>query len=218
MIRLVALMLFFASVPTASAAKIPIYVLESGVYEKIVIDNGEVWLGVYPARDHAEVRECKLRVRQAKNPDEYEGDATKVTVTPNDEPLFMLKGAHSVKLGNVKSLYTKSDELPRKVPVTLQGKKYLIETVEEKESDGRRVWRLKLRLDGREMVLGECPRRDSIYPVWAGDLDGDGRLDVYVRIEHHNYAMEQLLYLSSTDTTGKALTARAAKLSVRKFE
>ena len=218
MIRFVAFTLFFIFAPIASAAKFPAYVLESGVYEKIVIDDGEVWLGVYPAGDHAEVRECKLRVRQVKNPEEYEGEATKVEVTPNNEPLFMLKGARSVKPGNIKSLYTKGEEFPRKVAVTLQGNKYVLETAEEKESDGFRVWRLKLKLNGRQMVLGECPRRDSIYPVWVGDIDGDGRLDVYLRIEHHNYAMEQLLYLSSVDTAGKALTARAAKLSIRKLE
>lgn len=217
-IWLAAFTLMFAS--AALAAKPRTYVLETGLYDKIVIDDGEVWLGVYPAGDHAEVRECKLRVRRVPNPVDEESTppATKIDVTPNKKPLFMLKGAPSVKPGRVKSLYTKGDESPTRIAVTLRGRKYILETAEEGEPDGWRVSRLKLKLGGKQMVLGDCGTRDRIYPVWAGDIDGDGRLDVYLRIEHHNYAIEQLLYLSSADATGKALTSRAAKLSIRKLE
>ncbi len=220
MTRLVALLLLFASVQPVWAANPRTYVLETGVYDKIVIDDGEVWLGVFSAGAQADVRECRLRVRRVPSPDDdgRGSQATKIEATPKKEPLFLLKGARSVKPGKVTSLYTAGDEFPATIAVTLRGRKYLLKTVEEKERDGRRVERLKLELGGKRMILGECGARDSVYPVWAGDLDGDGRLDVYVRIEHHNYAMEQVLFLSSADATGKALTARAAKLSIRKLE
>ena len=212
MTRLLALILL--SVPVFAAGP-RTYVLETGVYERIVIDDGEVWLGVYPAQ----VRQCKLRVRRTANPIGEPGapPATKIDVPPNPEPLFLLKGSPHVKPGSVRSLYVRGDEVPDRIAVTLGNKKYVLETVEEETKDGR-VLRLKLRLGGKQMTLGECGARDGIAPVWAGDLDGDGRLDVYVRIEHHNFAMEQVLFLSSADATGNALTARAARLSIRKLE
>lgn len=218
--RLLALVLLLVAVPAAIAAtKMRTYVLETGVYDKIVLDGGEVWLGVYPSGNQADVRECKLRVRRVPNEmDDGNTPATKVEATPNREPLFLLKGSPSVKPGKVRSLYTWTDEVPQTIHLNLGGKKYRLVTSEEEESDGRAVSRLRLKLDGKQMVLGDCGIRDSIYPAWAGDLDGDGRLDVYVRIEHHNFAMEQILFLSSADPTGKALTARAAKLTIRKLE
>ncbi len=203
-----------------AAAKERIYVLEPGIYDKIVIDDGEVWLGVYPAGNHAVVRTCKLRVRQIPNEDASEEKATAVESTTNEPPLFLLKGAPSVKPGNVMSLYAANpgDDVPDTLSWTVGKNKYVLRRVETKEADGRRVQRLKLKLGAKEMDLGDCPARDGIYPVWAGDLDADGRLDLYVRIEHHNFQVEELLYLSSADSTGKALTARAAALRVRKLE
>lgn len=221
MTRLLAYALIVLSLPIAAAAAKPrTYVLEAGVYDRIVIDDGEVWLGVYPGAGRAELHQCKLRVRRVENPvDESAPKATKIDVAPpNKEPLFLLKGAASVKPGSVPSLYTKGDDFPPTITVKLGDKKYVLETSEAEEADGRAVSQLKLRLGGKQMILGDCGARDSIYPVWAGDLDGDGRLDVYVRIEHHNFAVEQLLFLSSADATGKALTARAAALTIRRLD
>jgi len=202
-----------------AAGKARTYVLERGVYDKIIIDDGEVWLGVYPAGDHAVVRTCKLRVKQIPNEDASEGKATAVESTTNGPPLFLLKGAPAVKPGNVTSLYTNPGyDVPDTLSLALGKNKYVLRHVETKEAEGRRVEQLRLKLGAKEMELGNCSARDSIYPVWAGDLDADGRLDVYLRIEHHNFHVEQLLYLSSADPTGKALTARAAVLRVRKLD
>jgi hypothetical protein len=202
-----------------AAVKVRTYVLEAGVYDKLVIDDGEVWLGVYPAGDHAVIRTCKLRVRQVPNEDAYEEKATAVESTTNGPPLFLLKGAPAVRPGNVTSLYARSgDDVPDTLSLALGKNKYVLRHVETKEADGRPVKQLRLKLGAKEMELGNCPARDGIDPVWAGDLDGDGRLDLYVRIEHHNFQVEQLLYLSSADPTGKALTARAAVLRVRKLD
>ena len=77
---------------------------------------------------------------------------------------------------------------------------------------------MKLKLGTKEIDLADRPARDAIYPVWAGDLDGDDRLDLYVRIEHHDFQVEQLLFLSAAAPAGTALTARAPVLRVRKLE
>jgi hypothetical protein len=190
-------------------------VLETGLYEKIVVDDGEVWLCVSPGGSQADVAPCKIQVRKVTFDD---GPATKVSVS-NKEPLFLLKGAAAVKPGKVASLFTENDNAPDTITVVLQGKKYVIRRTQgTRKSDGWRFERLSLHLGGRQMVLGDCPARDGIRPLWAGDLDGDGRLDLYVRVEHHGGWVEQILFLSSADSTGKALTAQAAKLLVQKLE
>lgn len=219
MFRCIALLLTIAIVPTGFAAGPRTYVLEPGVYESIVIGDGEMWLGVFPAGARATVKEKKIRVRKVASDDAAEGMAIRVdTASGGNEPLFMLKGSTRVKPGDVNSVYLMSDDPPSAIQVTLQGKKYVIHRVKAKGADGAPVQRLTLKLGDKQIVLGECPARDGIFPVWAGDLDGDGRLDLYVRIEHHNYWTEQLLFLSSADATGKALTSRAAKLLIKKLE
>ena len=200
-----------------AAARARTYVLEPGIYDGITIDDGEIWLGVYPAGAHAVVRTCRLRVRHVPNDDAVK-KATSIESTNNGPPLFLLKGTQAVKPGKVTSVYVNPDyDAPDTLSLTLGKNKYVLRQVERKEADGLRVRQLRLKLGAKEMELGSCPARDSIYPVWAGDLDADGRLDLYVRIEHHNFHVEQLLYLSSADPTGKALTARAAVLRVRKL-
>lgn len=203
-----------------AAAKARTYVLEPGLYDGITIDDGEVWLGVYPGRGQAAVRTCKLRVRQGPNEDAREGRATTVESTnPGPPPLFLLKGSAAVKPGNVTSVYTNPDYgMPPTLPLNLGKNKYVLRSVERKEADGHRVTQLKLKLGAKEMDLASCPARDGVYPVWAGDLDADGRLDLFVRIEHHNFHVEQWLFLSSADPTGKALTARAAVYRGRKLD
>jgi hypothetical protein len=196
------------------AAQPHTYVLETGSYDQITVGNGEIWFGLYTAGDRAELRQCKLRVTRVANPVDgtYPARVTRVDC-PGSSPLFLLKGPLTVKAGGVTSTYTKGDDYPSSIPISLGGKTYLLET-----ADVQNVERLTLKLGAQQMELGECGTRDSIYPVWAGDLDGDGRLDVYVRIEHHNFGIEEILFLSSADPTGKALTARAAKFSGRKLD
>ena len=171
------------------------YVLETGAYEKITIDNGEVWLGLYPAADHAELRPCTLQVSRVANPVDgtYPPQVTKVQCA-GEQPLFILKGSPKVKAGNVASVYKQGDDYPTKIAVTLAGKKYVLETSDKNNVES-------LTLNGK--LLGQCGSRDSVYPVWAGDLDGDGRLDVYLRIEHHNFGIEEILFLSSDQKTAK---------------
>lgn len=208
--RLTACLLILFSVAAAPRT----YVLETGSYDQITIGNGEIWLGLYTAGEHAELRQCKLRVARVANPVEgsYPARVTRVDC-PGSTPLFLLKASPKIKAGNVISAYTKGDDYPTNISLTLGGKAYVLET-----ADAQNIERLTLKLGAQQMELGECGSRDSIYPVWAGDLDGDGRLDVYVRIEHHNFGIEEILFLSSADTTGKALTARAAKFSGRKLD
>jgi hypothetical protein len=208
--RLTACILILLSVAAAPHT----YVLETGSYDQITIGDGEIWLGVYPAADHTEIRQCTLRVSRVPNPVDgtYPNQVTKIACTDSN-PLFMLKGSAKVKPGNVTALYRQGDDYPDKIAVALNGKSYLLQT-----SDTQSVERLTLKAGSQQMVLGECGSRDSIYPVWAGDLDGDGRLDVYVRIEHHNFGVEQILFLSSADATGKAMTAQAAKFTGRKLD
>lgn len=193
-----------------AAAASRTYVLETGVYEEITIDDGEVWLCVMPA----EVAPCKIQVTKVPLVD---GEATKVSV-PGKEPLFLLKGTASVKPGKIVSLYRQSDTTPPVIKVELRGKKYSIREVEAVSSSGLPGQRLRLEHGGRQMTLAEAYARDFYDLVWAGDLDGDGRLDAYVRITHHTSWTDEVLFLSSADTTAKALTARAAKLTIRKME
>lgn len=190
------------------------YVLETGTYEKITLDDGERWLAVAaPTKGASAVRECVVHVATVDNPEGEPRKVRKVTSKPGDA-LFLLKGNPKVKAGSAPAVWGPGQEATDKIELTLGRLKWTLERVEEEQPDGP-VQRLYASADGQRTLLGQTGTRDSIVPVWAGDLDGDGRLDVYLRIEHHNYHIEEVLCLSSA---GGGMPALAARFATRKLD
>lgn len=76
-----------------------------------------------------------------------------------------------------------------------------------------RVSRLLLEHEGLVQVLYEWPEGfidQQCELVWAGDLDGDGALDLCMNLSDHYNANETTLFLSSKRGKGKLLERGAA--------
>ena len=65
---------------------------------------------------------------------------------------------------------------------------------------------------GTPQPVARLADRDDGHPalLWAGDLDGDGRLDLVLDESDHYNVTETTLYLSSTAAPG-ALVGRAGR-------
>lgn len=59
------------------------------------------------------------------------------------------------------------------------------------------TWVLVMEYRGRKQILESWRRIDDGYPLWMGDLDRDGKLDLYVAVEGHGGYWERYLFLSS---------------------
>jgi hypothetical protein len=52
-------------------------------------------------------------------------------------------------------------------------------------------------------TLGDCGNEPYWYLVWAGDLDRDGKLDLYVDVTQHYDVSERRLFLSAPARRGR---------------
>ena len=204
------------------------YVLEAGCYEKIVIDDGEKWTGVYAGENGSLVaREATLKVEKAKNPAEgtYPEIVTKVSTGPGSKTLFLVKGEGRPRPGPLKTFYRAKDASEDgndsfrdrgQVEGDAEKGHWRVFLKSLKEPDGAQLDAVAITDGRRTEELSSCGHRDSVYPLWVGDLDGDGRADVLVKIEHHNYQMELELFLSAG--AGKSMVRRVARFSGRKLD
>ena len=74
-----------------------------------------------------------------------------------------------------------------------------------------------LESDGISQTLYEWPHGFSDQHcelIWAGDLDGDGKLDLYIDLSDHYNVMGKTLFLSSKRQPGKLVERIAQFLTV----
>ena len=213
------LMLGWALPLAAHAAKPHTYVLVPGAYEKISIDDGEHWLGVYATAAGCSVKPCVIKVSKEKNPETgtYPDIVTWVRATPGEGLMFMVKGNPKIQPGPLPTGFCdKDDRNPEVGAVTVGKRVYTFSRATEESASGGKMERLYVAEGAQRMLVAETGARDSVILKWAGDLDGDGRLDAYVLLSHHNYNEDQLLFLSGH--AGNASTERVARFSGRKLQ
>src|SRR5262249_48567916 len=138
-------------------------------YEKIVLDDGERWLGVFaPSGGASAVRECVVHVAGAPNPvqDVEPRRVRRVSAVPGDGLVFLVKGNPRVKPGRAVAVLAPGHEPSDRVELTLGKTRWTLERVEEETKAGP-LQRLYAAADGKRALLAETGTRDSIVPVWA---------------------------------------------------
>ncbi|MBI1760021.1 MAG: hypothetical protein HYR56_01160 [Acidobacteria bacterium] len=188
--------------------------------------NGEKWLGLFVMESGSKLMESTIKIQFVNDPimdeDELSATGKSVSVEHPTEPLLLIKNVPGLKPGPVTTIfYAKPDEffsLYTHSPVSLKL--------------GTQSYQLKL--------IGTGPGVDSILPrdpqllltdgvitqvlcslegevsdidwdlKWAGDLDGDGKLDLYADLNSHYNMTARKLFLSSQAKPGQ-LVAEVAK-------
>jgi hypothetical protein len=92
---------------------------------------------------------------------------------------------------------------------------YRLRGVDRRRSDDApaRASRLLLENNDRKQVLYEWPSGlldQHCELIWAGDLDGDGKLDLFMALSDHYNVTEYTLFLSSRGSGGKLVDRVAA--------
>lgn len=181
--------------------------------------SGETWLGLYVNNSSSALIDSRLIVRRVYDPivddDERSASGKSVSVDRDEEPLLLVKNAPGLKPGPVATIfYVQPDEffILSKHPVMSL-------------KLGMQSYQLKL--------VGTGPGADSILPLnpqcvlsdgtttqvlrnldgevsdidwtllWAGDLDGDGKLDLYADLRGHYNTTQRKLFLSSQAKPGQ---------------
>ncbi len=199
-----------------SAAVFAISLMQTGTFhgDEIMARSGEQWLGLVPRGDGFVWRRMGVTVQAVEDPLlDTAGEKTGKEVTvAGGTPVLLVRGFKAPAGGRVVTAMARPEGLP------LIGEKPLELTCRgcgpgySLRLDSSTPSRLLLQSGGTEQILYEWT--DGFIDqhcelIWAGDLDGDGRLDLVMNLSGHYNVSETTLFLSSTRQQGK-LVRKAA--------
>jgi len=192
------------------------------------VKDGERWLGLYVTGGGSSLITSKVKVERVVDPivDEDENKMTgkSVSVDHPAKPVFLVKGAAMMKPGLVTTVYQggRSEEhwlingyelASRKtLRLRLGAGEYQLKVLGRKvrpsENPNAEFLNLKLALvfGGQTQILYSPGIVDEATPwslLWAGDVNGDEKLDLYVSVSWHYNVSETRLFLSSQAKPGQ---------------
>jgi hypothetical protein len=220
MLILVWLALVFA---TSSAEKNQtnarrVELLETGEFhgDEITARTGERWLGLYVTDHSSTLLSYRLTVETVHDgivdQDAEQETGKDVSVDLPLDPVFLVKGATMLSAGPVTTVFSgnanfeKTLEKVSPINLKLGEVSYVLKVVgaddNSKCSEHAFPRNAKLVLVSGESAqilysLEECGNEPYWHLLWAGDLDRDGRLDLYVSVTQHYNVSERKLFLSS---------------------
>lgn len=135
-------------------------------------------------------------------------------------PVVLLKGIRRLTATKVSSVLHSPEglALPHSDPLELllaEGATYQLRVADRRANDHapEKPSRLILESGSLKQVLFEWPGGLLDQPcrlIWAGDLDGDGKLDLFLALSDHYNVSEYTLFLSSRRTAGTLVQRVAA--------
>ena len=184
-------------------SKFKIKLLETGEGfhgDQIKAKSGETWLGLFKENDNYFLRPAKIKISRAQ-------DEKNVSVAGKNKPIFLLKNANMLHEGKIKTLFhNSSDENLTSLEngfvaeYQLNDKKYTLRV-----EGGANSSKLILETENAGQLLYSVDKMgDATWNlVWVGDLDGDGKLDLYADLTDFYNFSERRLFLSSQAEKGK---------------
>ena len=187
--------------------------------EDIVTKQGTSWLAAEKKNDGTVVLiNSQMRLTKDKN----DGQTVSVKFGKVADPIFALRNLKNVKAAYFKRLkYDPDGEefLPKmtfgfRQQFELNSKKYYLRVAKGNDDQGMRMGFLVLGDGSSEQVIDYSPYWDEIELhlgtlVWAGDMDGDGKLDLYLDRSYTEEKSGTGLFLSSHAGKGKLVKIAA---------
>jgi hypothetical protein len=203
-----------------SAAIFAIALMQTGTFhgDEITARTGEQWLGLVPRGDGFVWRQLGVTVRAVEDPLlDTAGEKTgKEVAVAGGSPVILVRGFKAPAGGRVVTAMARPEGLPlaggKALELTCRGCGPAYALRLESAAPAR----LMLQSSGGAQILYEWPDGFSDQHcelIWAGDLDGDGRLDLVMNLSGHYNVSETTLFLSSTRQQGK-LVRKAAVFRV----
>lgn len=188
--------------------------------EEVIAKNEEKWLGFFSVNDETYLKNIKVDVIQDKSDSEIKFSSSK------SQPLFLLKNSKKIKEGKVLTLFqgNYSDEVDfqDRTNVIYQGfirefqigeRKYTLQTKDALTKSGEKMLALVLETEGKSQVVTYGYYFDETYLgslLWVGDIDGDGKLDLYMNDNSYEKGyFSSSLFLSSEAEKGNLVKESA---------
>jgi hypothetical protein len=193
--------------------------------ESLPTSLGPVWVGLAKTADGYKLKRYSLRIKKSSKPGIEDIPMYDITTVPADNVIFLAKGINNVKPGPVVAARPDSISMPvwqkKQFALVLGSEKYRFSTgcaersrrPEEQENRTNKYYSCDLEIKGPAnssfSIKDESGEANSSDPtqwipyfgigelVWAGDLDGDGKLDFLLKAESDKSESRTSLFLSS---------------------
>jgi hypothetical protein len=195
-----------------------------GIFRRseVVAHSGEQWLVLAKNRSHYTLKTSTATVRNLGSTS-WPGDEkdAKLTFNTVERPILALRNLRGIKQGPVRTLYMDEGNVDPDAVLNheelgdgyrreffLDNKQYTLRTSTATAEDGTKVAVLVLDSNESKQVIQRARYFDGDRNkigtlLWAGDLDGDGKLDLYFGRFDEIGAFSSLLYLSSRAAEGE---------------
>jgi hypothetical protein len=190
-------------------------ILETGVFHGQDVDLAQpaAWVGIYCKEDTCVAQPTTLRSTRVPDPvgdDAPESPtATSIEVSTHDQPLFLVRGI-SASRRPLPTFFVGARSMVSgdQFDVATAGTKYALRVEGEKleQNELPQGSRLILSNGSSRQVLFSVPKNSNdphISVLWVGDLDGDGKPDLYLDASWHYNLAHKVLWLSSLAKRGE---------------
>ena len=176
--------------------------------DEVDAKSGEKWLGLFQHDNTYVLKETKLKIKRVKDgivDDDTNQKTGKSVETPEkNEPMFLLKDSN-LKSGEVKYVMQGDiyDDIPENTEYVKEfefnGNKYSLKVVEKLNKENEKLFALVLEGRGQQQVLHTANFNGGRLATlhWVGDLDKDGKPDIYMSPNVHYNVENRVLFLSS---------------------
>jgi hypothetical protein len=191
-------------------------ILHTGKFlDEVKARTGQQWVGLYREDGEWAVRWTPIRV--------VSRDSTRVIAAGPVQPVMLVRGLNLRDGALVETSYYRANPTPfrgnERIETKLGEMQYVISVISKDPVTGI--------YGGADLRLAQGSVTQTIYslpnggndPVWRilwmGDLDGDGKLDIYADLGGHYAASERILFLSTMANPGALVGVFATLLSSR---
>lgn len=197
--------------------------------DEVSARTGETWLGLYVEKGRSALVPSVVRVEPVHDVivdnEPWQKTGKAVSVSRKGEPVFLVAGADELRPGPVLTARSRAATLTHTsdVRLSLAGEEYRLKVSTRGASESgvmsRDDAKLELSKGNVSQVIyglggaGEETETVSWRLLWAGDLDGDRRLDLYVQVSDHYNVSRHKLFLSSRAGAGR-LVREAAEFTM----
>ena len=201
-----------------------VQLLETGGFHgnEVNARSGQQWLGLYANEQGSQLILSKLKIEIVVDeivdtgiPGQKTGKS--VWADREEEPIFLVRNAPMLQSGKAITIYGVNPDEPRvlldRQPLKLQLGDLVYELVLMGDEPSAQPNVLPLK--NPRLILRQGPTEQVVYQLkqgdedagwqlrWAGDIDGDGKLDLYANLPEHYNVTRRKLFLSSQAKLGQ---------------